>query len=350
MVILAIESMKRQLLRSMLLALPLGLMSSPIFAMPLTAQEILKEFNLVVLGDANSTSHVDGRSYVAGNLSGGDYVQHPNDTNSSAYAGLTVQGNASNVHVNGLGAVVGKDLSGSTINSGSAVVLGKASNDSFNGSAYVGTVGTGNNFNGGQNPALKTGTAAQAATSTNFANVLSDFSNHIKALDSTGSSVTVNGNRATFNAVAGANGVAVFNLADSALFTSVIAEYAFNLNGATTVIINSGAKDITISANFLGGSAQAIGSKILWDFYDATNLTITSQFGGSILASDASFKNTANIEGGVYVNTLNQQAEIHLQSFTGTVPDTSPVPEPTTILLFGTGLAGLTGIIRRKKA
>jgi hypothetical protein len=29
---------------------------------------------------------------------------------------------------------------------------------------------------------------------------------------------------------------------------------------------------------------------------------------------------------------------------------TSPVPEPGTMLLFGTGLAGLAGVARRKKA
>lgn len=37
--------------------------ASPVLAAPLTAEQTLNQFNLVVLGDATSRSHVDGRSF-----------------------------------------------------------------------------------------------------------------------------------------------------------------------------------------------------------------------------------------------------------------------------------------------
>ena len=44
------------------------------------------------------------------------------------------------------------------------------------------------------------------------------------------------------------------------------------------------------------------------------------QFGGTILATNAAFKNTADIEGSVIVNTLNSTGnQIHLYSLTGNV-------------------------------
>lgn len=46
------------------------LVSSPVAAAPLNFQDILQQFNLVVLGDATNSSEVEGRTYVGGNLSG----------------------------------------------------------------------------------------------------------------------------------------------------------------------------------------------------------------------------------------------------------------------------------------
>jgi choice-of-anchor A domain-containing protein len=318
----------------------------------LSGQEILNQFNLVVLGSATSTSHVDGRSYIGGSLAGGDYVQHVNDTPASNYAGLTVAGSASNVKVNNLGTVIGGSLSGSTINVGDAVVLGAASTSSFNGnySYYVATDSGGNTFNSQQDTALRTSTAAVAATSTDFKSVLTDLSAQLQKLTGTGSTVTVEGNKATFSAVANSQGIAVFDLStiDDALFKATVTEFQFNLNGATTVILNSDATDIDIAANFLGGAAQPIGPKTIWNFYEATAIDIKAQFGGSILAPLADLTNTQNIEGGVYVNSLTQQAEIHLQAFTGTIPSTTPVPVPSAMLLLGSGLAG-AAIMRVKR-
>lgn len=286
----------------------------------LTARQVLNQFNLVVLGNATSSSHVDGRSFIGGNLQGGTYVQHPSDTPASAYAGLTVQGNAGNVMVNNLGVVTGGGLSNSTVNSGPGAVFGNGNRDNFNGPAYVKGTSSGSNFNGGRDASLATGSAVKASTSTNFGFVLTSLSRQLSHLTSTGSTVDLSGNKATFNAVANESGVAIFDLTriDTAVFKA--GEFKFNLNGATTLILNSDEKSATIAANFLGGSARAIGAKTLWNFYEATNLKIDNEWGGSILAPFAHFKNGNNIEGDVLVDSLDQRGEIHLQSFYGQLP------------------------------
>ncbi|MBU0621408.1 MAG: choice-of-anchor A family protein [Gammaproteobacteria bacterium] len=327
------------------LALSLGLLASPVLAESLTGGQVLQEFNLVVIGNATSSSEVDGRSFIGGTLNGGIYAGHPSATPASDYAGLTVLGDAGNVQVNGFGAVIGGNLTNSIINSGSSAVFGNASGNNFNGPAYVATNG-GNNFNGGQDASLANATAVTASTSTDFGSVLTGLSTQLSQLADTGSTVVFDPyGKVTFNAVANAGGVAVFDLTgvDTAVFNAH--EYQFNLNGATTLILNSDELTPTISANFIGGGAQAIGAATLWNFYGATNLTINNQFGGSVLAPLAAFSNYQNIEGGVFVNTLVQRGEIHLQPFNGQIP---PVPEPESYALLLLGL-GFLGVISRRR-
>lgn len=336
-----------------------GLLAPSAHAATLTVSEVLNQFNAVVLGSATSYSHTDGRTYVGGSLSGGDYVQHVSDTPKSNYAGLTVAGAASNVKVNGLGAVIGGGLSNSTVNQGSSVIKGGVSNSNLNGAAYV-EGGSSGNFNGGKlaTPSEAMAVNLAAATSTDFGTLLGGLSGSLKTLGSTGSTVSFEGNLAIFNAVVNGNGLAVFDLTaiDTVLFSK--GEFRFNLNGASTVVLNTDVKSANIGANFLGGSAQQYGGRMLWNFYNATNLTINNQWGGSLLAPDAFLTNNQNIEGGVFVNGLDQRGEIHLQSFTGSLPDgggaagrpSGAVPEPAGMALFAAGLGamGMLGALRRR--
>lgn len=327
----------------------------------LSAQQILEQFNLVTLGNVTSSSHVDGRSFIGGSVSGGDYVQHPADVAASAYAGLTVAGSASALNVNGMGAVVLGSLSHSNINSGNTFVGGAVTASNINGSrAYVNGVVSGSNINATRLSSLSDSAplsaAVSAANGNDLGNTLKALSSSLSSLKSTGSSVVFNGGKATFNAVADANGLAVFDLTAGNLDELVFAksEFEFKFSGAKTVIINVDELNVVSKANFLGGSAQRIAGNVIWNFYKATDITLDSQFGGSILASSAKLTNFNNIEGAVLVSTLDQRGEIHANRFTGNVsifPDVvKAIPEPETLpMLFG-GLALLATFSRRRHA
>jgi len=335
-------------------------------AAPLTADEMLKQFNVVVKGDMTSTSHVDGRTYVAGNLQGGDYVQHASDTAKSAYAGLTVGGSASgNLHVNGLGAVVGGSANGIIVNTGQAYVGGSATSSTFNGDAWVAGAATNVNFNGGGHAASYSGTnnnrplasttavmdaARAAATSTDFSNVINNMSTKLAALKGTeNAAVDITGNKVTFSGTGNANGVLVFDLTtlDSQIFSSNIGEFAFSLTNASTVIFNTDNKVLSLSANIL--APNNLGSSLIWNFAGATSVTVDRTFVGQVVVADGTFSNLggANVEGGVYAKAFNQQGEVHLQQFSGSLATAVPEAETYAMMLAGLGMLGC--MARRRK-
>ncbi len=376
---------------------------------PLTATQVLNQMNAVSLTNITATpgGHVHGRTWAAGSVTGGEYGNQLDRAPASDYAGLTAGsvtyatdawGNRNRVTVNRGGLVAGGSIDGVTVNEGTnvvggnvsnstlnrasqvagtvanstfnggATIAGSVANSSINGGAYVGGAAANTNINGGgtvagekanttinggayQGLAADFTTASAAAASTGFGTVLGKLSNSMAQLKSTGGNVDMSGSKAVFTAKADATGVAVFDLTgiDDTLFT--LNEFEFHLNGATTVIMNSNVASASIHANFLGGGARNIGSQVIWNFYDATSLTISSQFGGAVLATDALVTNTADIEGGLFARELNLQAQVHVQPFTGNVDFLSPVPEPSIVAMIMAGLAvfGIGGLRRRQE-
>lgn len=339
-----------------------------------SAVSLLDNYNLIASGSVSSSSEVDGNALVAGSLSGGNYHIHNTSTAVPALtvggdlggnvnvngAGMYVQGSVQgNVNMNGGGnAYVGAVASGSNLTnnangSGNTYVVGNiAGNVNTNG----GTTYYGGSLSGNANGAVHTNvsmTLSPENVAAAAANTLTGFSESLTG-QTANSSYSISGNTATFTA--SGSGLAVFTISDASQFFSQVGQIQFNLeNGAKDVLINvvnSGA--VSIDANFLNSQATALGADLLWNFEDAGSIAINSQFGGTVLATQASVSTSQNIEGSLVAVNVSQNAEIHSQPLdagfatllagSGTLSGASSstvIPEPGMIALLGVGMLGM---------
>ncbi len=120
---------------------------SAAIAAPLTAQNILDQFNAVVFNNFTTSADVEGRVVVGQTMSGGASIYiNPNNTQASVFSGLTVYGNQTattsfNVN-NGGGMTVGGTNAGNfTLNGGGNAYVGGANSGSLNASAGTVSVG-----------------------------------------------------------------------------------------------------------------------------------------------------------------------------------------------------------------
>ncbi len=301
-------------------------------AATLTPAEVLQQFNVVVFGDVQAGSSVEGRTLIGGSLSGAsaDY-QTRTTAPASSFQALTVGGNiegsAKNIN-NGGSVVAGGNVANLNMNGGGNVTMG---------GVVTGTI----NPNGG--------VVTQSATVTipDFRADLEALSNALAGLS--GEAPQKTGNRGFFNiATPNADGLAVY--ATDAAFFDGIGELELGLNGASTVIVNVSGATVTISDNFLAGPF-AVAPRVLWNFNEATSLTLTTQFFGSVLAPFADVHNTSAIEGTLIAKTFDQDAQIHLQPFIGDLP-VSGVPLPPALAMVGfvAALGAGLGVARRRRS
>lgn len=337
----------------------------------ITGIDALREWNLVVLGNLDSSSEVEGRTFVGGNLTGNSSNYGIRATTSAnGQPGLTVVGNVNGGHKN--------------LNNGSGAVVGGNVTSGFNLNGPNQTVKVGgmiNNTNVNQNTVLSNLDRSDPGFGLGLQQQKADLKSSMASLSfdmgtlAANSQLAVQGNRGTFNAQPDAHGLAVFNI--SAADLDRIGEIQFNLNGADTAIVNVSGRTVNLNDNFLGGTNN-LGENVIWNFPEAEDLTLSTAWGGSVLAPLADAETRNYIQGSGVFGNLKQNGEMHIGTFKGgyvtppsggtsTGGDSStgggtssggdgsssggavPVPEPGMFGLFGLGVGGLI-LWRRRRA
>lgn len=317
---------------------PAAMLAAPIS----NAISQLQEWNLISFNNYTAQNEVEGRVFVGGNMTNANSQFNFRGSTPSSYGtgAVTVVGSASGSKID--------FRAGDLIVGGNDSAYTLESNGSSN-LVYVGGTDSSTNHN---NTTITTGLANSNANFTStlnnqknlLVNSLTSLSDNLKALTPTGTVNTAN-NALTFTASQGLN---VLNLT-----VAQINQYAQNYidiispSGTTTVINVSGSG--TISRNF---NSQSSATNIIWNFYDATSLTL-GNWQGTVLATNADFvKDTSGaINGTVVAKNVANYAEVHSYGFQGDLSSvTSAAPEPATwaMLILGFGLIGAA--LRRRPA
>ena len=295
------------------LALVAGLAATPAQAEPMTAEDILSNFNLVTTGNVSTKSDIVGNAVVGGNLSGATFF-----------------GGGANIPSSPQLYVFGKLNSSLNLNSGGSLY-------------YAGSTSKKVNYNGG---------GKLYATLPNpigyYTDPLVDLSERLAELSPTAGATFINGN---FNA--GPNsGMIVFEISGSDLAHGLVNhDISFTGTGVTSYIIN-------VIGNFNEPSSTHFNvdqRDALFNFEDASSVNL-GQWGASILAPDAALKITSggNIEGSVFASSFLGGGELHNNNlFNGALPSALPavtaaVPEPSTWAMLIAGFAGLAFLGWRK--
>ena len=295
---------------------------SPAHAAPLSATELLQQYNLITTGDVTGTSgfHVDGRV-----LAGGDWkvdawsVVHMNGKGAASdFDEFVVAGTVANpVHLN---------------NGGSAAVGGGKANVNLNGG------GTATDY-----------TAASAPQG--YGQVLSDYATGLSGLAAS-EGVTRNENKFDVSGVAGST--AVINLKEADITAQ--RDFNFIFGAADWIVLNILATDTDKAFQMNNVKVQpghATASKVIWNFIGFETVTFDGLFQGTILADGAKVTTLAgNIEGSVFASAFEGKSELHYMGV-GELPHDNgpaPIPLPTSAPLLLAGIGALAALRRRKAA
>jgi choice-of-anchor A domain-containing protein len=308
------------------IAVFLGLVTS--FCATASIDATLSKWNLVTSGDLKHVGDIEGRAYVGGNVTMTGSFQVGNGNSGVAPTDITL-------------AVGGNIVSGNPINlnGGSITIGGTDYSRTVNPNSH-GTVSIGSSWAASHSPIPQ-----MAQDSTYWSTLGANGTASIDASD-----------HYIFTAPKNA-ALAVFNITDTASFENSLVN-GFELavgSSTTTILINVNSLDGIVNwskGNFFDLFQQSYWKgRVLFNFYNATSITLHDQFTGYLFAPNASVTANGNIDGGIFAKDLYEASEVHLpdrntteNSWYGDLPDApvSSVPEPAAYGLWsGLGLLAL---------
>lgn len=338
--------------------------------------QALRDYNLIVLKDLKSSSSVDGRTLVGGDLTGGssNYFVNPGALKGgdALVVGGDVSGSAKNINNGGSLKVGGNIESGANMNGGGSVYSGgDVRKVNANGAAIYadGDVSSSNAkeiYAGGSisasNGVRRTGDKSMRdldatidAAISAYAEDLFATSDYLAGLDANRTmTFSKDGQQAIFDAGAG-SGVAVYAISDLSKALSGRSQLVFTSpRYYDMVVINVGGSKVSLPSGINFNNGAGLGQKVIWNFYEASSLDLGSKaWFGSILAPGADLKANGTLEGSIVAGSFMQGGAVKMGGFSAglAVEQLSvAVPEPSTwaLLIAGFGLMG--AMLRRRRA
>lgn len=273
----------------------------------LTATAGLLDYNLVLNGNLTGAVHVEGMTFVGGNLVSTQMSEfnHKDFTPEGTFDGLEVAGNVSGQM---------KIMHGET-----------AVYNTKDAGAQIDCVGSVN---------CTTGGVDLSAKKTALNSEMNGLSSSYQSLSANAAAV-VNGNQVKLKYL-GTDELAVFNLNAADIFFQN-SGVELDLGFATKAIINV-AGNVNVSNTNLNGNWNF--SNTLWNFYTATTVDFNSMaVKGSVLAANANVFNSGGFDGSLYAQSYTNTSLREIHGFFWTPPTTqTEVPEPSILVLLLSGL------------
>lgn len=295
------------------LSAALLVVAAPAFANPIQA---MKDYNLIVFSDTALQTNVEGAVYVEGNLNAGSAMVANKATNANR-ASLVVTGDLSN---------------NPKVKTGDAYVGGKVSPKI--------------DFQGGDGKQkVLSDLPGGPLDRVDFLKLSADLA----ALDA-GVSYDRNSPGDHKNGfviapgVPDANGVSVISLSADFFANTGKIRFDKSAEALDTIIINVAGTSIDFRGWEAAGTALA--DNIIWNFFEATQVSFLEQSWGAVLAPDARVQTNSQLSGSIVAKSSGIRGQIRGPGYGGNFAFATPlpdagIPEPAALGLFAIGLGVL---------
>ncbi|SFR19518.1 collagen-binding domain-containing protein [Poseidonocella sedimentorum] len=303
-------------MKSLFFAAALAVSGAAAQAATLSASETLEQFVLVTEGDLTGNSvHVHGRSLIGGDLSTDNWSDFFNvnadewpKIGASVFAELIVAGNAT---------------SSFNVNQGGDLAVAGAISGTFN-------------LNDG-------GSQVAFDAPENYWIQMEAMSADLSAAAASASAITLVKNAENKLAI---NAGGVYTI--SATELAGVGGISYGFAPDETVIINVTGDAAVLSAN-MEGTDKGLAQNVIWNFESTNTVTLNASIFGTVVATDAKVTFHSDIEGSLIASLVDANAQIHVQTFLGELPEIGQVPLPAALPLLLAGL-GVFGAVARRKS